>query len=351
MMSAPPAAVPFSEALADFVRLYEPAAPRGAAAALRAAAAAAGASEATLAALLEARSGAAGFFADPRACFSSRFFDARAALYARGRVPPCPAARPLDNVHKAQALLPRGAQGAAAGAAGGEKGGEGGDGAALAAAVDTDAGAEIDSGADAEAGAGAYAGAGAGADAVRGVVLVRHGVLHSAAVEARDERRRQGAPPPSLLEWLADDALTAARAGAGAAAGAGAGAAAGTGSGADEGADAGAGAGAVASASVGAAELHALFVERARVRVSVRWRDSGGGGGTLTGVLRGLDRARNLLLFDCRWDEGERGDEGGGSEHDAKRPRRGREDGGGGAPLSGAVLLRGEHVLSIERAT
>ena len=83
----------------------------------------------------------------------------------------------------------------------------------------------------------------------------------------------------------------------------------------------------------------------------MRWRDSGGGGGTLTGVLRGVDRARNLLLLDCRWDEGECGDEGGESERDAKRPRRGHEDGGAGAPLSGAVLLRGEHVLSVERAT
>ena len=117
-----------------------------------------------------------------------------------------------------------------------------------------------------------------------------------------------------------------------------------------------------------------MMERRACVRVVVRWRDGGGGGGVVTGILRGLDRARNLLLLDCRWEEAggaasaSAADEGADEDgRGAKRPRRERaregesdEGAGEGAGAAGAagdvqlapaVLLRGEHVFSVSLAT
>lgn len=103
---SPAAAAAPSSLLADaedFLRIFAPAhAPRA-----LALAAAAGGDARRLRAFLEARFPAGrSFFAARWAHARSAFFDAPAALYARGLVPPVPDARPLDNVHKAQALLP-----------------------------------------------------------------------------------------------------------------------------------------------------------------------------------------------------------------------------------------------------
>ena len=105
------------EALDDLLRLHAPALPRAAAPA-QAAALGALAPPARAAALaaLEAQHSAPRFFALRPYNFYSRAFDARAALYDGHVVPPVPCAVPLDNVHKASALLPPSAAAAAAAA-------------------------------------------------------------------------------------------------------------------------------------------------------------------------------------------------------------------------------------------
>ena len=113
-----------------------------------------------------------------------------------------------------------------------------------------------------------------------------------------------------------------------------------------------------------------MFLERARVRVAVRWRDGAGGGGAddnggggaLTGTLRGFDRGRSLLLFDCVWEGAGGGarEAAGAKSGRSKRARLGDSDGegstgevdagaGAAAPLGPVVILRGEHVVSVER--
>ena len=55
---------------------------------------------------LESEYHAAGFFATFDMCFHSRFFDPRRVLYNKDVIPPVLLARPLDNLHQAQSLLP-----------------------------------------------------------------------------------------------------------------------------------------------------------------------------------------------------------------------------------------------------
>jgi hypothetical protein len=81
---------------------------------------------------LEEQYGAAaiGFFSEERfrICFSSALFEPLRALYDPSALPPYPLIRPLDNIHKAQLLLPNGSlQGG-----GGSGSGGGGDDAAVA---------------------------------------------------------------------------------------------------------------------------------------------------------------------------------------------------------------------------
>ena len=302
----------FGPTLSDFLRLYAdaPSSPLQAedglvARLLRAA----GGDEGALADALERRFGARGFFAAPERCLSSRFFAPLAALYDGALAPPCPAARPLDNTHKARALLPAPRAG----------------GAPPAPAASPAPGAR---------------------ESEYARVRQNFGLLHSAETEQRDRERRSGLLPPSLLEWLAEDALAAADADAAAP---------------------GACAGALAAAW---RSLHELLRARARVRVVLASSGGGGGGGAVTGVLRCVDRCSNLLLLAAQWEEPESGDIGEGSVD-------GRRTGGTGAAelreatremsgscalpskrkrlrseeaIAAAVLVFGEHIVSVAPA-
>jgi len=303
----------FGEVLSDFLRLYAdaPSSPLQAedglvARLLRAA----GGDEGALADALERRFGARGFFAAPERCLSSRFFAPLAALYDGALAPPCPAARPLDNTHKARALLPAPRAG----------------GAPPAPAASPAPGAR---------------------ESEYARVRQNFGLLHSAETEQRDRERRSGLLPPSLLEWLAEDALAAADADAAA-----------------PGACAGAPAAAWRS-------LHELLRARARVRVVLASSGGGGGGGAVTGVLRCVDRCSNLLLLAAQWEEPESGDVGEGSVDGRRtggvgaaelRDEATRETSGSCAlpskrkrlrseeAIAAAVLVFGEHVVSVAPA-
>ena len=64
---------------------------------------------------LEGKYAAPRFFSSYEYCFHSRYFDPRLALYNCNTVPPVLLARPLDNLHAAQALLPNSTVAAPAG--------------------------------------------------------------------------------------------------------------------------------------------------------------------------------------------------------------------------------------------
>ena len=102
--------------LHDLFRLYDPARLPEAAALAESLAPAGAAAQAAALRSLEQRYSCPGFFAHSAYNFYGRSFDARAALYDPHVLPPLPCAVPLDNVHKASALLPPSAAAAAAAA-------------------------------------------------------------------------------------------------------------------------------------------------------------------------------------------------------------------------------------------
>lgn len=88
------------EAIEDFLRLF---APEGSLSATDVIAQHGDNAEAQLESLCSTPD----FFRTQHLHFASQFFDPVQALYADSFVPPVPDSRPLDNVHKAQVLVPR----------------------------------------------------------------------------------------------------------------------------------------------------------------------------------------------------------------------------------------------------
>jgi hypothetical protein len=105
--------------LQDLFRLYDPGRLPEAGALAASLASAGAAAQAAALRSLEQRYSCPGFFAHSAYNFYGRSFDARAALYDPHVLPPLPCAVPLDNVHKASILLPRGGKEGLEGAGGG----------------------------------------------------------------------------------------------------------------------------------------------------------------------------------------------------------------------------------------
>jgi len=221
--------------------------------------------------LLESRFNATGFFESPHRNFSSKFFDPLRALYddhgEDALTPPVLLASPLENVHKAITLLPP----------------------HLASQFDA--------------------------------ANVHLGPLHSAEVGDLDRDRWRGEPPPSLLEWLVDDAMIVST----------------------DSSTSG-----EFSPSMSWSLMRTLCKQRAQVRVDVSWGKNKGEkeeeGCIITGYLRGFDRHRNLLLLNHKWEKSiARGGGGGGG-------------GGGEDSVSSqnfeiqgarAILIKGSEVYNI----
>ena len=218
--------------------------------------------------LLESRFNATGFFQSPHRNFSSRFFDPLRALYddhgEDALTPPVLLASPLENVHKAITLLPP----------------------HLASQFDA--------------------------------ANVHLGPLHSAEVRDLDRDRWRGEPPPSLLEWLVDDAMIIS----------------------SESSTSG-----EFSPSMPWSLMRTLCKQRAQVRVDVSWGKNKGEkeeeGCIITGYLRGFDRHRNLLLLNHKWEKSIARGRGGGGDEESVSGRNLEIQG------ARAILIKGSEVYNI----
>jgi hypothetical protein len=218
----------FAEKLADFTRIYCKSNQQHIQHLIDSAAG----DESKTISLLESQFDAYGFFAAPYLNFTSKYFDPLRALYDETLTPPIVLASPLENVHKAITLLPS----------------------HLASHFD--------------------------------VTNVHLGPLHSAEVGELDRDRWRGEPPPSLLEWLINDAMNASTDSI---------------------------ISSSFSSSMSWSMLRTLCKQRAQVRVHVSWGKNKGENeeevGTLTGYLRGFDRHRSILLLNHKWEKRGKEDE------------------------------------------